>query len=123
MKGAIGKKPMPVVIQDLKPSKPKVKEVEVVKEEEKEAETLKEELPIEKEITIEKPKPKPKKEVIPKKTLLNWTVKELKDYCKEQSIIIHSKARKTEIIEKILDSFTAERFIKKPEEFLVWSSR
>ncbi|MEE9377235.1 MAG: hypothetical protein V3V33_04280 [Candidatus Lokiarchaeia archaeon] len=116
MKGAIGKKPVPVVIQDLKPGKPKVKEVEVTKEEEKEAEILKEELPIEKEITIEKPKPKPKKDVISKKTLLNWTVKELTDYCKEQSIIIHSKARKTEIIEKILYSFTVERVIKKPEE-------
>ncbi|MCK4780543.1 MAG: hypothetical protein KAT57_10165, partial [Candidatus Lokiarchaeota archaeon] len=114
MKGAIGKKPVPVIVQDLKSKKPEPKEIEIIKEEEqKEEELLKEEIPIEKEIIIEKPKPK--KEMISKKTLLNWTVKELKDYCKEQNIEIHSKARKTEIIEKILESFTAERVIKKPE--------
>jgi len=114
MKGAIGKKPVPVIVKDLKIEKPEPKEKEIIKEEHKEAEFIKEEKPIKKEIIIEKPKLK--KEIISKKTLLNWTVKELKEYCNEKDIEIHSKARKTEIIEKILESFTTERVIKKPEK-------
>lgn len=112
MKGAIGKKPVPVIIQDLKSEKPEIKEIEIRKEEQKEVETLKEEIAIKKEIPIEKPKPKI--DVISKKTLLNWTVNELKDYCKEHDIIIQSKERKNEIINKILDSFSSERVIEKP---------
>lgn len=114
MKGAIGKKPVPVIAKDLKSAIPEVKKPELVKEEEKEVEILKEEIPTEKVITMEKPKPK--KAMISKKTLLNWTIKELKDYCKEQDIEILSKARKNEIIEKILDSFTTAKVIKEPEK-------
>ncbi|NVM38208.1 MAG: hypothetical protein HWN81_21620, partial [Candidatus Lokiarchaeota archaeon] len=114
MKGAIGKKPVPVIVQDLISKIPEPKEIEIIKEEQKEEELLKEEIHIKKEIIIKKPEPK--KEMISKKTLLNWTVKELKDYCKEQNIEIQSKTRKTEIIEKILVSFTTERVIKKPEK-------
>lgn len=114
MKGAIGKKPVPVITRDLKSEKPEIKEIEIKKEEPKEVETLKEEIVIKKEILIEKPKPKT--EGISKKTLLNWTIKELKDYCKDHDIIIQSKERKNEIIEKILDSFTAKRISEKPEK-------
>ena len=114
MKGAIGKKPVPVIAMDLKPEIPEVKKPEIVKEDEKEVEPLKEAIPPEKVITMQKPKLK--KVMISKKTLLNWTIKELKDYCKEQDIETLSKARKNEIIEKILDSFTTEKVIKKPEK-------
>jgi len=114
MKGAIGKKKAPVIVKDLKSEKPEIKEGEIKKEEPKEVETLKEEIDIKKEISIEKPKPK--KELISKKTLLNWTIKELKDYCKEHDIIIQSKERKNDIIDKILDSFTAEKVSEKPEK-------
>ncbi len=114
MKGAIGKKPVPVIAMDLKPEIPEVKKPEIVKEDEKEVEPLKEAIPSEKVITMQKPKLK--KAMISKKTLLNWTIKELKDYCKEQDIETLSKVRKNEIIEKILDSFTTEKVIKKPEK-------
>ncbi|MFW9999948.1 MAG: DNA topoisomerase VI subunit B [Candidatus Hodarchaeota archaeon] len=113
MKGAIGKKSVPVTPQDLKSKKPEIKEVEIEKEEIKEVEAIEKEAPIVKKISIEKPKPE--KELISKKTLLNWTVKELKDYCKKHDITVLSKDRKNEIIEKILDSFTTKRVIKKPE--------
>lgn len=108
MKGAIGKKPVPVMVQELKTKKPKVKEVEM------EVHLHKKEISLEKQILIEKPKPK--KAMISKKTLLNWTINELKDYCKKKDIEIHSKARKTEIVEKILEFLTTERVIKKPEK-------
>ncbi len=112
MKGAIGKKPVPVITMDLKPEILDVKKPEIVKVEEKEVETLKEAIPPEKIMQ----KPKLKKAMISKKSLLNWTIKELKDYCKEQDIEILSKVRKNEIIEKILDSFTTEKVIKEPEK-------
>ncbi len=113
MKGAIGKKSVPVIAQDIRIEKPEDKVIEIKEEESKEMEVLKEKEPIKKEISIEKPKPI--KEVISKKTLLNWTVKDLKDYCKDHNIIVQSKERKNEIIEKILKSFTTEREIEKPE--------
>ncbi|MFX1504279.1 MAG: DNA topoisomerase VI subunit B, partial [Promethearchaeota archaeon] len=103
MRGAIGKKSIPSKPQEFKVEKPEIKEIKP-----------KEEKPIEKEITPEKPKIE--KQMISKKTLLNWTVKELKDYCTEKNIEIRSKARKNDIIDKILESFTGERIVKKPEE-------
>jgi len=107
MKGAIGKKLVPVIAQDLKHEKPEVKEVKIVREEPKEIEVPEEKLVIKKEIPIEKPKSK--KEVISKKTLLNWTVKEIKEYCEDHNIVVQSKERKNDIIEKILKSFTIEK--------------
>jgi len=108
MREAIGKKttaPSPTEIQIEKPEieekKIKVEESEIQKEEE----PPKEEVPLE--------RVKPKVEVISKKTLLNWTIKELKEYCSEKSISIPSKARKNDIIDKILASF--EEPIEQPE--------
>jgi len=112
MREAIGKKTVPTIELELKPEKPEIKKVETAKEVKEEPIVIKEVTP-KKEIIIEKLEPK--KEKISKKTLFNWTIKELKDYCKEQEIDILSKARKNEIIDKILDSFTVEKISKKPE--------
>jgi len=114
MTEAIGKKAVPTIEPELKPEKPEIKKEEIIKEEVmEESSEIKEIIP-KKEIVVEKPEPK--KEVISKKTLLNWTVEELKGYCKEQEIEIPSKARKIEIINKILESYTVEKIPRKPEE-------
>jgi DNA topoisomerase VI B subunit len=57
--------------------------------------------------TQEKPKSeiKQKKEVFSKKTLLNWTVKQLRDFCAKNNLKIPSKATKAVIIQTILESF------------------
>ncbi|MFX1425281.1 MAG: DNA topoisomerase VI subunit B [Promethearchaeota archaeon] len=111
MKQAIGKKPTPTVKPELITEKPREEKVEIVDETMKkeprkiEEEALKEEI----EIT------QPKKVTISRKTLMNWTVNELKTYCSEQQIDISSNLRKNQIIEKILDSFVVEKISEKPE--------
>ncbi|MFX1377368.1 MAG: hypothetical protein ACFFA0_16330 [Promethearchaeota archaeon] len=112
MRDAIGKKVVPSVTQDLKPEKPETKEEVIVRDEIKEEPSLREEIPVKMETKASLPKI----EAISKKTLLNWTVNELKEYCDEREIQIPSKARKDEIINKILDSFADEKIVKKLEE-------
>jgi len=114
MKGAIGKKTVPTIEPELRLEQPEIKKLETFKEEAWEEPIVIKEVTPKQEIIIEKLAPK--KDTISKKTLLNWTIKELKDYCKEQEIEITSKARKNEIIDKILDSYTVEKISKKPEE-------
>lgn len=111
MKEAIGKKPVST-------SKP---ELEIEKSEEKK-EDIVEEIVKEEPIKIEKEvpkqvikKPQPTLPTISKKTLLNWTVTELKAYCEEHQIEISSSLRKNQIIEKILDSFVVEKVSIEPE--------
>jgi DNA topoisomerase VI B subunit len=99
MKEGIGKKPAPTITRDLEPKKPEIVEI---KEEISDLEIKKKEKSIEKDF-------------ISKKTLLNWTVKELKDYCNNKNINILSKAKKTDIIEKILDSLGVQEVAKKPD--------
>ncbi|MFX1573088.1 MAG: hypothetical protein ACFFB0_10095 [Promethearchaeota archaeon] len=114
MRGAIGKKPAPKALKEPElPSKTEtiekeLKKEEIKPEEPKETEVISAVKPIKEKIHIEKPQ-------ISKKTLLNWNVKELRDYCNESNIYVPSKARKAEIIEKILKSFAEERVIEKPE--------
>ncbi len=113
MRGAIGKKAAPKVVQETQPLKPiniekEIKKEEIKIEEPKRIEVISEVKPLHEEIPIKKPKLK-----ISKKTLLNWTVKELRDYCAEQKITIPSKAKKVEIVEQILKSFKEERVIEK----------
>jgi len=113
MRGAIGKKAAPKVVQETQPLKPisiekEIKKEEIKIEEPKKIEVISEVKPPHEEIPIKKPKLK-----ISKKTLLNWTVKELRDYCAEQKIYVLSKAKKGEIVEQILKSFDEERVIEK----------
>ncbi|MFX1345441.1 MAG: hypothetical protein ACFFAI_10065 [Promethearchaeota archaeon] len=112
MKGAIGKKPVTIIEPELKPEKPGIKKLEPEKEAKEEPIIRKEVIP-KVETGIEKISPQ--KDIISKKTLLNWTVTELKEYCEEKEIGVPSNARKIDIIEKILDSFTVEKIPKKAE--------
>ena len=68
----------------------------------------KERVPLDKEISIKKAVPERKE--FTEKTLGNWTIRELKEYCKENKLSTLSKDRKTDIINKILE------FYKKPTE-------
>lgn len=112
MKQAIGKKPVPTIEDELKTEKPEDKKLdiskEVVQEEPSQVEVKSSRKEIEERL--------PKIDLISKKTLLNWTVDELKTYCIEQQITLPSTARKNQIIEKILDSFVIEKISKKPSE-------
>jgi hypothetical protein len=103
MREAIGKKPTPVVVPEVKPKKIDVKKEEFVQEE------------IHPKIEILSDKTAVQKDKISRKTLLNWTVEELKSYCSENNIQILSKARKNDIIDRILDSFTIKKTEKEPE--------
>ncbi len=103
MKEAIGKKPVLPIKRDLGPEKPELEEVKELEEETVEVKLIKKEKPAE-------------KERFSKKTLYNWTIMELKKYCLGKNINIHSKARKTDIIEKILNYYDSQEMIsKKPE--------
>jgi len=97
MRDALGKKAPPTVAQKVSIEKP------IIKEEEK---------PLKEEIIIERPKLE--KDIISEKTLQNWTVKELKEYCVDHEISISSKARKSDIIKIIQESFKEEKIIEKP---------
>ncbi|MHA2392879.1 MAG: DNA topoisomerase VI subunit B [Promethearchaeota archaeon] len=107
MKEAIGKKPAQVINQDEELEKPEIKEERLEKDEAKEIQVTTGAIPLEKEIPTEKLLPE--KATISKRTLLNWTVQELRDYCNEQNIEVLSKARKNDIIDLILDSFVAKK--------------
>ncbi|KKK41149.1 hypothetical protein LCGC14_0657550 [marine sediment metagenome] len=109
MKGAIGKKTVPIVPQQVISKEPEIKLTEIVKEDKTEKEILikakdviRKEKPVKDDIAV--PKIDSPKVIFSKKTYLNWTIKELKDYCKEKNIPITSKLRKADIVEKILAS-------------------
>ncbi|MHA1913792.1 MAG: hypothetical protein ACW986_02140 [Promethearchaeota archaeon] len=94
MKGAIGKKSPAVYTQ------PSTSEIEPKKE-----------------IIITKPKLMD--EEISKKTLSNWTINELRDYCIERGLEVPSKAKKIDIIEQIIRSYVIKEEIEhklKPSE-------
>ncbi|MHA2399159.1 MAG: DNA topoisomerase VI subunit B [Promethearchaeota archaeon] len=57
-------------------------------------------------------KPKPSDEQISKRTLNNWTIKELRDYCIERGLEVPSKIKKEDIINQILRSYETK---KKPK--------
>jgi len=58
----------------------------------------------------------PQKETFSEKTLNNWTIKELKEYCEEHNIYIPSKANKVNIIKIIQESFKKMAFKEEPRE-------
>ncbi|MFX0037554.1 MAG: DNA topoisomerase VI subunit B, partial [Candidatus Hermodarchaeota archaeon] len=114
MKDALGKKAPSVSIPKVPISIPQVKEKKEPEVKELEEVKLKIEEPKTKEeIIIEKPKAKIK--VISEKTLQNWTIKELKEYCKDHKISISSKANKSDLINEIQKSFKEEKIVEKPE--------
>ncbi|MFX1478667.1 MAG: hypothetical protein ACFFCI_11115, partial [Promethearchaeota archaeon] len=103
MREAIGKKPASVVLPETIHEKIDVKKVEVIQEEiQPKSEVLSEK-------TVEQ------KSIFSKKTLLNWTIEELKNYCSENNIQIPSKSRKNDIVDIILDSFISKKIEKEPE--------
>jgi len=112
MKQAIGKKPVSTIAQELTTEKPEDEKEVIAKEEVKEEPSV---------VVAKAPKKEieeiqPKIDKISRKTLLNWTVNELKTYCIEQQITLPSSARKNQIIEKILDSFVVDKISIKPSE-------
>ncbi|MFX1409890.1 MAG: DNA topoisomerase VI subunit B [Promethearchaeota archaeon] len=118
MKNAIGKKPPSPVIQEIQLEKPLVKEKEIEKEKLEKVEPR--EVKIEKEVISPKIEPvsekiEPKKVIYSEKTLINWTIKELRDYCTENNIIIPSKARKADLINRIQEFFEGKPVVEKPK--------
>jgi len=89
------------------------------KEKVKEKVEIKVKIPVKEEkplVKVPEPKKVAPKKVVPKrkeftvKSLSNWTISELKEYCKENNVKVLSKDRKTDIIKKI------QEFYKKPIE-------
>ncbi len=117
MKNAIGRKPSPIVEEKVQLEKPLVKKKEIEKEEPRKIETK--EVEIKKEVIPPKIEPivekvKPKKVIYSEKTLNNWTIKELKEYCLENKITISSKVRKADFIKNIQESFKEKPLVEKP---------
>ncbi len=114
MKQAIGKKTLPKKIE-LTPTPPQRLERETIAKEEPQEVTIEwekgieiEETPIERVQEIEV-MDHYKEEILSIKTLKNWTVKELREYCSDHNIIITKSASKTEIIKKIQEFFSKEK--------------
>jgi DNA topoisomerase VI B subunit len=102
MREAIGKKSIPLIKRDLEPEKPEIEEVEELEVETVDIKIIKEEKPVE-------------KEQITEKILNNLTINELKEYCVRKNIDVYSKARKSDIIEKILNYHEVQEISNKPE--------
>ncbi|MFW9896028.1 MAG: DNA topoisomerase VI subunit B [Candidatus Thorarchaeota archaeon] len=96
MKEAIGKKPSPII------KKPEIGEVKKIEKEPEELTIIQKEKPVDVEIYS-------------RKSLLKWTVNELREYSKKSNIDIPSRATKSEIIDKILESYTVKKVKIKPE--------
>ncbi|MFW9821701.1 MAG: hypothetical protein ACFFE4_02120, partial [Candidatus Thorarchaeota archaeon] len=96
MKEAIGKKPAPII------KKPEIETPKKIEIEPKEIKIVQEEKPAD-------------VEVFSKKSLIKWTVRELKEYSKKRNINIPSRATKSDIIDKIIESYNAKETIIKPE--------
>jgi len=114
MKQAIGKKTLPKKIE-FTPTPPQRLERETFAKEEPQEVTIE----WEKGIEIEEPPIETvqeievtdhyKEEFLSIKTLKNWTVKELREYCSDHNIVITKSASKTEIIKNIQEFFSKEK--------------
>ena len=101
MKNAIGVK-SPPKIKEKKPLAPE--RIEAIELEPKKVEIQWEEAGIQKKHIPEKIKPRD--ELLSERTLFNWTVNQLKEYCIEKNIFLpESKARKSEIIKFIQEFY------------------
>jgi DNA topoisomerase VI B subunit len=111
MKAAIGRKAPPSPPEKIKLEKPEI----ITAGEEVEIQNIVEI----KTQDVAKPKTsiikskKPEIELLSPKTLKNWTISELRDYCAGQNIKIPSKISKSEIIKTIQTSFDKKREIEK----------
>ncbi len=106
MKDAIGVKKIPSISKEIEP---KIKKEEIEKEKQKKT-VVEWEKKIDKKEHIPK-KAEPRKEILSERTLRNWTVNELKEYCIENNILIakSSTVQKSEIIKKIQELHTKEK--------------
>jgi DNA topoisomerase VI B subunit len=112
-KGKISEKELEKLMKDAigvkLPSKPIEKKPAKLKEEEEEREFHKK-VEIKWEGTEEKeeipPKPlEPSQKILTEKTLRNWTINELREYCLENGIELPSKVRKQDIIKHVQDFY------------------
>ncbi len=103
MKDAIGVKKIPSISKEIEPI---IKKIEIEKEKQKKT-VVEWEKTIDKKEHIPK-KAEPRKEFLSERTLRNWTVNELKEYCIENDILIakSSTVRKSEIIKIIQEFYT-----------------
>ncbi|MHA1458384.1 MAG: hypothetical protein ACTSQR_01840 [Promethearchaeota archaeon] len=100
MRNAIGVKPPPKIIE--KKPLPYEKKETIGLEPKKVKIQWEDKSVIEKIIPVKK---EPSDEFLSKKTLLNWTINQLKEYCIERNISLPSKARKSEIIKFIQEFY------------------
>ncbi|HUW90762.1 MAG TPA: hypothetical protein VMV43_09600 [Candidatus Nanopelagicaceae bacterium] len=100
MKNAIGIKAPPKIEEKLLPKPEKIEAIEL---EPKKVEIKWEDTGIQTKVipkTVE-----PKDEILSEKTLLNWTISQLKEYCVEKNFSLPSNARKPEIIRFIQECY------------------
>ncbi|MHA1253980.1 MAG: DNA topoisomerase VI subunit B [Promethearchaeota archaeon] len=119
MKEAIGKKVTIPPVQEIKQKEVEIKpkEAEIKKKEIKDRVIKKEESEVIEKIPKKEPiikEPPQKQEVIPARTLNNWTIKELRVYCNEHNIQVPSKIRKSDIISRIQESYQKDMKIEIP---------
>ncbi len=100
MRNAIGVK-VPPKIKEKKPSEPE--KIEPIELEPKKVEIQWEDTGVQEKSIPEKIKPSD--ELLSVRTLLNWTINQLKEYCMEKNISLPSKARKSEIIKFIQEFY------------------
>ena len=100
MRAAIGVK-VPPKIKEKKPPEPE--KIEVIELEPKKVEIHWEDTGVQKKDIPEKIETKD--EFLSERTLLNWTINQLKEYCVERNISLPSKARKLEIIKFIQEFY------------------
>jgi DNA topoisomerase VI B subunit len=112
MKEAIGKKIAKISTKTVDITKPEIKEKSIEKETPKKVEIKWEETPLEQTSTIKSTKVE--EQALSVKTLNNWTIKELREYCVDHNINIPSKIKKSEIINTIQESFTKKKEIEIP---------
>ena len=112
MKDAIGKKIAKITTKKVDITRPEIKEEEIEKELPKKVEIEWEEMPLDQTSTIKSTKVE--EQAMSVKTLNNWTINELREYCADHDISIPSKLKKSEIIKTIQDSFIKKKEIEIP---------
>ncbi|MFX1356516.1 MAG: hypothetical protein ACFFA8_04455 [Promethearchaeota archaeon] len=112
MKDAIGKKAVKVSPQKVEITKPEIKRKEIEKITPKKVAIEWEKAPLEQTPLIKSTKVE--EQALSVKTLNNWTIKELREYCVDNHIDIPSKIKKPEIIKTIQEYYTKKKEIKIP---------
>ncbi|MFX0057677.1 MAG: hypothetical protein ACFE85_04435 [Candidatus Hodarchaeota archaeon] len=110
MKDAIGRKIPPSPAPKVEITRLEIKEKEIEKEVPKKVEIKWEEPSLEKITTLKSTEME--EQTLSVKTFKNWTINELREYCKDHNITLPSKVNKSEIITIIQESFIKK---KEPE--------